>query len=79
VKAVETALKICINFKCSNGWLQHFKERHDTTWHSVSGGASADLDLVVKCQENVKPIATQYAEGHFPSGKTTLFYNVQIS
>jgi len=69
VKAVETTLKICTNFKCSNGWLQHFKERHDITWHSVSGGASADLDLVLKWQENVKPIATKYAkEGHFLSG-----------
>jgi len=47
MKADETALKICINFKCSSGWLQHFKERRYITWHSVSGGASADLDLVM--------------------------------
>jgi hypothetical protein len=41
---------------------------------SVSGGASADLDLVVKCQENVKPITTHYAEeGHFPSGQNSTF------
>jgi hypothetical protein len=30
-KADEIALKMGINFKCSNGWLLSFKERHDIT------------------------------------------------
>jgi hypothetical protein len=30
-KADEIAVKMGINFKCSNGWLQHFKERNNIT------------------------------------------------
>jgi Tc5 transposase DNA-binding domain. len=78
VKADEIALKMCINFKCSNGWLQHFKERHNITCHSVSGGAAADLDLVPKWQENVKPIVTQHVpKDIFNLDETAVFYNVQ--
>jgi len=63
-----------------NGWLQHFKNRRYITWHSVSRGASEDLDLVQMWQENVKPIATQYAEeGYFLSGWNSTFSNVQTS
>jgi hypothetical protein len=42
-KADEIALKMDINFKCSNQWLQSFKNTHNITWHSVTGeGASAE-------------------------------------
>jgi hypothetical protein len=44
VKADEIALKTGINFEHSNRWLQHLKERHNITWHSVrEEGAAADL------------------------------------
>jgi hypothetical protein len=47
--ADEIALKMGINFKCSNGWLQRFTDRHNITWHTVSGkGASTDLDSADK-------------------------------
>jgi hypothetical protein len=55
-KTNETVLKIDINFKCSSGRLQHFKQRGNITWHSVSGEyAAADMDSAKKWQENVKP------------------------
>jgi hypothetical protein len=42
-KADEIVLKMGV---LHNGWLQHFSERHNLTWHTVSGeGASAHLDL----------------------------------
>ncbi|GFG38101.1 hypothetical protein Cfor_07271 [Coptotermes formosanus] len=66
-----------INFKCSNGWLQCFKERHNITWCTVSGeGASADLDSAQKWQEKVKPFATQYAtKDIFNPDEMGLFHN----
>jgi hypothetical protein len=78
-KADEVALKMYINFKCSNAWLQSFKERCNIMWHSVSGeGASADLDLAEKWQENVKLIVTQYAPKDISNlDETSLFYKAQ--
>jgi CTP-dependent riboflavin kinase len=61
VKADETALKMGINFKRSNRWMQHLKEKGNITWHSVSEGAVADLGWAQKRQENVKPFVTKYA------------------
>jgi len=62
VKADEIALKTGINFKRSNRWLQHLKQKGNITWHSVSEeGAAADLGWAEKWQETVKPIVTKYA------------------
>jgi hypothetical protein len=64
-----------IALKCSNGWLQHFKERHNITWHSLSGeGASADLDLTEKWRENVKLVITQYASKDIFNRDETHFF-----
>ena len=72
--ADEIAMKIGINFKCSNGWLQCY----NITCHSLSGeGASADLDSTEKWRENVKPIITQYALDIFNLDEMALFYNAQ--
>jgi hypothetical protein len=49
VKADETALNVGIDFKHSNRWMQHLKERGNITCHSVSEeGAAADLDWADK-------------------------------
>jgi len=65
-KANEIGMKMGINFKCSSGWLQHFKERCNITRKSVSrGDAAADVDSALKWQENVKPSMPQ---GHFQCG-----------
>jgi transposase len=62
VKADEIALKIGVNFKHSNRWMQRLKERGNITWHSASEeGAASELGWAEKQQENVKPIITKYA------------------
>jgi len=48
VKADEIALKMGINFKCSNRWTQLLKERGNITWHPASEGAAADLGSAEK-------------------------------
>lgn len=65
--ADELTLKMTVDFKCSNGWQQQFKDR----WQSVNGeGASADADSIQQWQEQVTP-TNHYAmcpKGHFKSG-----------
>jgi hypothetical protein len=67
VTAHESALKMTVDFKCSNGWQQQFKDR----WESVNGeDASADADSTQQWQEQVPP-TNHYAvctKGHFESG-----------
>jgi hypothetical protein len=48
VMADELALKMTVDFKCSNGWRQQFKDR----WQSVNGeDASAEADSTQQWQE----------------------------
>jgi hypothetical protein len=52
VMADELALKMTVDFKCSNGWRQQFKDR----WQSVNGeDASAQADSTQQWQEQVTP------------------------
>jgi hypothetical protein len=71
-KANEIVLKLGVNFKCSNGWLQHFKESRNITWHSVSKSRHGfSTEVARKCE-------SQYAlKDVFNVEKTTLFYNTQ--
>jgi len=44
VKADKTDLQMGTNFKHSNRWKQHLKEKGNITWHSASEeGAVGDL------------------------------------
>lgn len=62
VKADKTDLQMGTNFKHSNRWKQHLKEKGNITWHSASEeGAVGDLGWDQKWRENVKPIITKYA------------------
>jgi len=67
VTADESALKMTVDFKCSNGWQQQFKDR----WQSVNGeDASAAADSTQQWQEQVTPTNhyTVCPKGHFESG-----------
>jgi hypothetical protein len=73
-KANEIALKLGIEFQCSNGWLQRFKRRN-ITWQAMSGeGSSVDTKVSDKWHENVTPIIKQYApENIFNMDETALY------
>lgn len=52
VTADELALKMTVDFKCSNGWQQQFKDRRQ----SVKGeDASAEADSTQQWQEQLTP------------------------
>jgi hypothetical protein len=65
-KANEIALKMQIEFQCSNGWLQLFKKRYNITWQAISGESPAvDVEASDKWRENVVPIIEQCAPQDF--------------
>jgi hypothetical protein len=78
-KPNEIALKMEIEFQCSNGWLQLFKQRRNITWQAISGESSAvDVEASDKWRENVAPIIEQCApQDAFNMDETAMFYNAQ--
>jgi hypothetical protein len=61
-KANEIALKMGIEFHCSNACLLRFKQRRNITWQAICGDNSAvDVEASDKWRERVAPIIEQYA------------------
>jgi hypothetical protein len=61
-KVNEIALKMLIEFQCSNGWLQQFKQRQNIRWQAISGESlAADVESSDTWRESVVPITEQYA------------------
>jgi len=72
----EIALKMEINFKWFNWWLQHFKKRQNIASHSGRcEDTSPVLDSAEKIWENVKPISIKYElKDISKQDKTSLFF-----
>jgi hypothetical protein len=76
-KANEIALKMEIEFQCSNGWVQRFKQRRNITWQAISGESLAvDVEASDKWHENVAPIIEQCAPQDILN-MDEIFYNAQ--
>lgn len=79
-KAEELAQLLAIeDFKCSNGWLDRFKKRHNINWGRVSGEAR-DTDLTI-CDEWLLNEWPKIREGYadcdvFNADETGLFYKL---
>jgi hypothetical protein len=78
-QANEIALKMGLEFQCSNGWLQRFKQQRNITWQAISGESSAaDVEASDKWRESVAPIIEQYVpQDIFNMDEMALFYNAQ--
>lgn len=78
-KAKYIALKMGIDFECSNGWLQRFQHRHNISALCIKGeGASVDIVAAEQWRESVMPILKQYTpQDTFNMDETGLFYNMK--
>lgn len=66
VKADETVLKMGMNFKCSNRWTQHLKERGNimalSKWRRDCSRPGFSREVTRKCETNHHQVCS---EGHF--------------
>ncbi|KAG0442120.1 Tigger transposable element-derived protein 6 [Dictyocoela muelleri] len=63
-------------FKCSNGWLENFKRRHELTFKNISGESkSADITFVESFKAVLKNKIDEYGEKNiFNCDETALYY-----
>ncbi|XP_037508922.1 tigger transposable element-derived protein 4-like [Rhipicephalus sanguineus] len=78
-KVEEIALKMDIEFACSDGWLDRFRKRHELVFRSVAGEAAA-VDEVT-CNDwrltKLKQILQDYDLGDvYNVDETALFYQL---